>query len=233
MRPSKSDIETVMSTKIFRSSPEKLVVKILSSDACEEQSYKKGDIVYDRHDFKRSLGIILEGSIRVTKENADFKLMLMSTQYKGAVFGAAALFNDASEYATKLTALEDCRVAFFPQRLIERTIQREPEIARNYIAYLSERILFLNRKIFFLTAGTAEQRLANFAMENLSTDRATALPMSMTELAAALNTSRASLYRALDTLTDCGAITKEGKKLRIADINALRKYTQQNKEEEL
>lgn len=233
MRPSKSDIETVMSTKIFRSSPEKLVVKILSSDACEEQSYKKGDIVYDRHDFKRSLGIILEGSIRVTKENADFKLMLMSTQYKGAVFGAAALFNDASEYATKLTALEDCRVAFFPQRLIERTIQREPEIARNYIAYLSERILFLNRKIFFLTAGTAEQRLANFAMENLSTDRAIALPMSMTELAAALNTSRASLYRALDTLTDCGAITKEGKKLRIADINALRKYTQQNKEEEL
>lgn len=233
MRPSKSDIETVMSTKIFRSSPEKLVVKIFSSDACEEQSYKKGDIVYDRHDFKRSLGIILEGSIRVTKENADFKLMLMSTQYKGAVFGAAALFNDASEYATKLTALEDCRVAFFPQRLIERTIQREPEIARNYIAYLSERILFLNRKIFFLTAGTAEQRLANFAMENLSTDRATALPMSMTELAAALNTSRASLYRALDTLTDCGAITKEGKKLRIADINALRKYTQQNKEEEL
>lgn len=233
MRPSKSDIETVMSTKIFRSSPEKLVVKILSSDACEEQSYKKGDVVYDRHSFKRSLGIILEGSIRVTKENADFKLMLMSTQYKGAVFGAAALFNDASEYATKLTALEDCRVVFFPQRLIERTIQREPEIARNYIAYLSERILFLNRKIFFLTAGTAEQRLANFATENLSTDRATALPMSMTELAAALNTSRASLYRALDTLTDCGAITKEGKKLRIADINALRKYTQQNKEEEL
>lgn len=227
MQATKSDIETMLGTRLFKCAAESLVTKIASSEDCEERRYVKGDVVYDRHSFKRSLGIILEGSIRVTKENADSKLMLMSTLYKGAIFGAAAIFNDAGEYATKLTALEDCRVAFFPQRLIERTVQREPEIAQNYIRYLSERILFLNRKIFFLTAGTAEQRLANFASENLSTTTATALPMSMTELAAALNTSRASLYRALDTLTESGALSKEGKMLRIADAEVLGKYIRQ------
>ncbi len=227
MQPTKSDIETMLGTRLFKCAAESLVTKIAVSEDCEERHYVKGDIVYDRHSFKRSLGIILEGSIRVTKENADSKLMLMSTLYKGAIFGAAAIFNDAGEYATKLTVLEDCRVAFFPQRLIERTVEREPEIAQNYIRYLSERILFLNRKIFFLTAGTAEQRLANFASENLSTTTATALPMSMTELAAALNTSRASLYRALDALTESGALSKEGKMLRIADAEVLGKYIRQ------
>ncbi len=232
MKAAKTDIDTMLSCGLFKSAAPSLVMRIAASEDCEELHFSKGDTVYDRHSFKRSLGIILEGSIRVTKENADSKLMLMSTLYKGSIFGAAALFNESGEYATKLTALEPCRVAFFPQRLMERTIEREPEIARNYIRYLSERILFLNRKIFFLTAGTAEQRLANFAAENLPKDKAGELPMSMTELAGALNTSRASLYRALDALTESGAIIKEGKKLRIADEEILRKYTQQNKEEQ-
>ncbi len=233
MRISKADIDTLLSTGLFRSTASSLVQRISSSEDCEELHFKKGDTVYDRHSFRRSLGIILEGSIRVTKENADSKLMLMSTLYKGSIFGAAALFNEAEEYATTLTALEPCRIAFFPQRLIERTIQREPEIAQNYIRYLSERILFLNRKIYFLTAGSAEQRLAAFASENLSAEKAVTLPMSMTELATALNISRASLYRALDLLTQSGAIIKEGKKLKIGDIAVLRRYTTQQKMEDL
>lgn len=233
VRPSKADVDTLRSAKLFRSCPEMLVLKILIAEDCEERCYKKGEIVYDRHSFKRSLGIILDGSIRVTKENADARPMLISTLYKGSMFGAAALFNETGEYATKLTAIENCRIVFFPQRLMERTVEREPEIAKNYIRYLSERILFLNRKMYFLTAGTAEQKLANFALENLSADVMAPLPLSMTELATALNISRASLYRAVDTLTESGALLKEGKKLGIADEALLRQYTQQNKEEVL
>lgn len=229
----KSDIEVILSTPVFKGIPDSLMRKIVSADDCTERRFCKGDTVYDRFDFMHSLGIILEGSVRVTKDNADAKPMLMSTLHRGAVFGAAALFNDSEEYATRLTALESCRIAFFPQRLVRRTVLREPEIAENYIRYLSERILFLNRKIYYLTAGTAEQRLANFALENLTQDAATPLPMSMTLLAAALNTSRASLYRALDALTQSGAIEKNGKLFRISDMDALKEYTLQSKEEEL
>lgn len=232
MQINKTDFDIILNTPVFRGAAESLVRRILSADDCIEQSFKKGDTVYDRFDFMHSLGVILEGSIRVTKDNADGKPMLMSTLYRGSIFGAAALFNDAREYATRLTALTACRIAFFPQRLVQRTVLREPEIAENYIRYLSERILFLNRKIYYLTAGTAEQRLANFASENLSTDIASPLPMSMTLLAAALNTSRASLYRALDTLTQSGAIEKNGKLFRISDPDVLKEYTLQNKEEE-
>ena len=47
----------------------------------------------------------------------------------------------------------------------------------------------------------------------------------MTLLAAALNTSRASLYRALDTLTQSGAIETIGKLFRISDPDVLKEYT--------
>ena len=138
-----------------------------------------------------------------------------------ALFGAAALFNSQGEYVTQITAIEHSRILFLPQRLIKRMIEREPEIAENYIRYLSERILFLNRKIYFLTAGTAEQRLASFLLDNLSEGEYSEMPMPMHRLADALNMSRASLYRAFDLLIESGAVSKQGKLVCISNAELL------------
>ena len=165
---------------------------------------------------------MLEGRLRVTKENADKRPIVMSTLQRGAMFGAAALFNSEPEYATKITAIEHSRVLFLPQRLIKRMIEREPDIAENYIRYLSERILFLNRKIYFLTAGTAEQRLAGFLLDNLAVGEFSEMPMTMHRLADALNMSRASLYRAFDELTASGAVSKQGKLVCINNAELLK-----------
>lgn len=145
----------------------------------------------------------------------------MSTLQSGSLFGAAALFNSQGEYVTQITAIEHSRILFLPQRLIKRMIEREPEIAENYIRYLSERILFLNRKIYFLTAGTAEQRLASFLLDNLSEGEYSEMPMPMHRLADALNMSRASLYRAFDLLIESGAVSKQGKLVCISNAELL------------
>ena len=189
---------------------------------CTAAAYEKNEVVYDKTNFSRSLGIVLEGRLRVTKENADKRSIVMSTLQRGAMFGAAALFNSEPEYATKITAIEHSRVLFLPQRLIKRMIEREPEIAENYIRYLSERILFLNRKIYFLTAGTAEQRLAGFLLDNLAVGEFSEMPMPMHRLADALNMSRASLYRAFDELTASGAVSKQGKLVCINNAELLK-----------
>lgn len=211
MKLNEIETELVSKTELFRGSPPSVLTRILAVSDCTAAEYEKNEVVYDKTNFYRSLGIVLEGRLRVTKENADKRPIVMSTLQRGAMFGAAALFNSEPEYATKITAIERSRVLFLPQRLIKRMIEREPDIAENYIRYLSERILFLNRKIYFLTAGTAEQRLAGFLLDNLAVGEFSEMPMTMHRLADALNMSRASLYRAFDELTASGAVSKQGK----------------------
>ena len=223
MKLNEIETELVSKTELFRGSPPSVLTRILAVSDCTATEYEKNEVVYDKTNFYRSLGIVLEGKLRVTKENADKRPIVMSTLQRGAIFGAAALFNSEPEYATKITAIERSRVLFLPQRLIKRMIEREPDIAENYIRYLSERILFLNRKIYFLTAGTAEQRLAGFLLDNLAVGEFSEMPMTMHRLADALNMSRASLYRAFDALTESGAVVKEGRKVCINDAERLKK----------
>lgn len=222
MKLNEIETELVSKTELFRGSPPSVLTRILAVSDCTAAEYEKNEVVYDKTNFSRSLGIVLEGRLRVTKENADKRPIVMSTLQRGAMFGAAALFNSEPEYATKITAIESSRVLFLPQRLIKRMIEREPDIAENYIRYLSERILFLNRKIYFLTAGTAEQRLAGFLLDNLAVGEFSEMPMTMHRLADALNMSRASLYRAFDELTASGAVSKQGKLVCINNAELLK-----------
>lgn len=222
MKLNEIETELVSKTELFRGSPPSMLTRILAVSDCTAAEYEKNEVVYDKTNFSRSLGIVLEGRLRVTKENADKRPIVMSTLQRGAMFGAAALFNSEPEYATKITAIEHSRVLFLPQRLIKRMIEREPDIAENYIRYLSERILFLNRKIYFLTAGTAEQRLAGFLLDNLAVGEFSEMPMTMHRLADALNMSRASLYRAFDELTASGAVSKQGKLVCINNADLLK-----------
>lgn len=222
MKLNGTETELVLKTELFRGSPPGVLTRILAVSDCTAAAYEKNEVVYDKTNFSRSLGIVLEGRLRVTKENADKRPIVMSTLQRGAMFGAAALFNSEPEYATKITAIEHSRVLFLPQRLIKRMIEREPEIAEKYIRYLSERILFLNRKIYFLTAGTAEQRLAGFLLDNLAVGEFSEMPMPMHRLADALNMSRASLYRAFDELTASGAVSKQGKLVCINNAELLK-----------
>ena len=85
---------------------------------------------------------------------------------------------------------------------------------------MSRKIVFLNKKISTLTAGTTEKKLALFLAENQH-DGEFSQRISMTAIAEILSVGRASLYRALDSLEAEGLIHRNGKSIFIPDKNAL------------
>lgn len=224
MRLSAVQFSQLRQASIFYAVPVSTIEKVLASPYCELRSYKKGQLVYTKTDFSRSLGIVLSGSLRVTKGNTGGHAMIMSTLGSASLFGAAALYNDEPEYAADIFALCDTQIVFFEQRLVHRMLRFEPQIAVNYIKYLSDRIVFLNKKMYFLSSGTAEQRLASFLLDNLPVGQPAELPMQLNKLSLALNVSRASLYRAFDALEESGAIVKEGRSVCVNDAERLKKY---------
>lgn len=199
---------------LFQGAPE-AAQAALTDPRVLRRTAAKGEVIYDPRRFQRCLGVVLEGSVQVSKG-----ALIMSVLKRGDLFGAAALFYQRPDYATTLTARTPCRVLLLPQALVEELMGRFPEVCRSYVAYLSERIRFLSGKIDALTAGSAERKVAQYLLSRLDGEWAE-LDCSATGLAQRLGVSRASLYRALDALEARGAVRRAGKRFRIPDPAAL------------
>lgn len=172
--------------------------------------YRKGETIYCCDDFKRAIGLILEGTVTVHRD-----ALMMNRLGAGDMFGAAALFDETETYVTQITAEEDSRILFLTQEMMSRLLRRYPVLAENYIRFLSGRIRFLNRKLAALTDGSAEQRVYNYLLAHSDEQGVVHLPPSMVELAHTLNIGRSSLYRAVDTLLTSGIIAREGRGYRL------------------
>ena len=138
-----------------------------------------------------------------------------------ALCGAAALFCPEDLPLSRIEASSSCSVLFFPFSAVDDLLARDPACRNAYLRFLSGRIRFLNRKICCFTAGSAQRRLSLWlAAEEHDT---VTLPGSLSSLAELLDIGRASLYRALDRLTDSGAITRNGRQITIISRELLTK----------
>ena len=94
----------------------------------------------------------------------------------------------------------------------------------NYVAFLSDRIRFLNRRLACLGAGSAARRLAAWLDASIPDGAAEyELPLSLSRLPDALGVSRASLYRALDELEAAGHIARSGRHISLPDRERMRR----------
>ena len=183
--------------------------------------YQEGDGISDG---AAALGVVISGAVRVCAETAT-PLRIIGA---GGIFGAASVFGGES-YLTTITAEKPSAVLRFEAGAVGDMIKSEPEFAYRYAGFLSDRVKYLNRKIEIFTAGTAEKKLAFHLLEAARYDTgddtgdiSDVVTTPMGELASALALGRASLYRALDTLTEAGAIEHSGKVIRVLNRDVLR-----------
>ena len=154
-----------------------------------------------------SLGFVLSGTVQAVGA-APEKAPTLNTFRQGDFFGMASLFG-APCSTTRLKAAGPCRVLLLPQALLEQLLQSDPVFARNYAAFLTDKIRFLNRKIAAFTAGSAEKALARYLLSLPVDGNVVILPMSLSALASALCIARSSLYRAFDALEENALLSRE------------------------
>lgn len=198
--------ELVRHSFLFRNVPEEGLEFCLNE--AHVQQAQRGEVLYSPGHFRRCLGVVLSGRVRVTR-----KEMLVAVLEKGDWFGAAALFNEREEFPSTLTALSECTVLFIPQQVVAQLMHRWPEAGENYVRYLSGRIGFLSDRLNSLAAGTAEEKVEQFLLR--SAGESGEVKLSATAVAQALGLGRASVYRAFEALEQRGVITREGKHILI------------------
>ncbi len=153
-------------------------------ERCLSRCYQSGETILSAECRTEGLCLIVSGKVRMETAHHGHEIVLRYAG-EGETFGAASLFS-ASEHQTRVTAETDADVLIVPENLIRELIAKIPPCAENYLAFLSDRIAFLNRKIAAFTAGSAEARLAFYLLGQKMENGCFDCPVSMSSLASQL-----------------------------------------------
>ena len=205
---------------VFGAAGETLTDRLLHGGTLRSERFADGETVYGSTRAMPALGFLVCGGAEVVRAREGCEVYLRSMQ-SGDVFGAAQLFSGDASYVTAVRAKGKTRVLFLPQDAAEALMLADPRAALGYIAFLSEKIRFLNRKIATVTAGSAAEKLAGYILQYAGAGERFTPPHSYSRMAEALGLGRASLYRAMDELCALGAIRKEQKDIIIIDRELL------------
>lgn len=205
------ELEVLGSCPLLRGvSPDRLCQ---AAGAGSRVEYPAGETVYCPDHFLRSLGVLLSGELQVTKGTLS-----VSRLQPGDLFGAAALYSDAPEFATTITARRPSCCLLLSQQVVDDLLAEDALVRNNYLRYLTGRIRFLSTRLQSLSQHGVEGKLARYLLTN---QRGQVLVCPATELAGRLGVSRASLYRAFQALEDAGLILRHGPSIEIPNLAAL------------
>lgn len=161
----------------------------------------------------KQISVVLKGNVAVTKKLGD-KTLLMRMFGAGNVSGVASLFSPQGVSVSTLTALKPSEILIIKQEAICELIHKNGSFAMSYISFLTSRIRFLNSRIKAYTVSGVEAKLAlHLLMSDETEKNVIDMQISFSKLADMLDIGRASLYRAIDSLSAKGVISKDGKRI--------------------
>ena len=196
---------------------DRAVERLLEDQKIQIGTYTDKEEIYAGENYQRCLGFLLRGRADVYQDSGRVVLNHLGV---GSIFGAAALFSTNERYVTRIIAQGRCTAALIAQRDLEEVFFSDFEIARRYMAFLSEKIIFLNEKLDVLTGHNIEGKIAAQLLEGQE-NGIYHVTGSMSRLARTLDISRASLYRVLEDMQRRGILQRREKEIHIYDTDRL------------
>ncbi len=215
----------IYSLKLFEGCDTELIRQTVI-DSGTLRSFRTGEEMISEH--VPSVGILLSGRAVIYSADRDRKTILRFVSPGDAV-GVAGLFA-SDPPGTRIVACGDGKseMFFVGRDAFESLLESETNgrFRSNLIKFLADRVSFLNSKIDYVTAGSAERKLVLY-LKNApqAPDGTLDSGMSMTALARVLDIGRASLYRALDSLEKEKIIKRNKKKIILLDHYKLDKFS--------
>lgn len=209
---------------LFNNVDKNKISKLLcgNADDISLKKYFASEIILSPDIETIPIGIVIDGIIEITSATQKHKVIL-KTAGKGAMFGIANLYATDSEFPSQITAKTDSEILMINPNLFKKIIESDPVIMKNYLYFLSNKILYLNKKISSYTIGNTDCKLSYYLYEN-EVDGVVRLNNSLSDISVMLNMGRASLYRSLDKLIEENIICKDGKNIYIIDKEKLKNY---------
>ena len=217
MKFSSKDIKVIFSCPLLQELERNSTLRLLENSGCEIREFLNREVILSPKIDHKRIGLVLSGRATVTTPDSGKETLLRFLDPK-ELFGIANLFSN-SPFISIIRAHGTCRILFLSEETVRTLLETDKSFLYRYLEFLSDRIRYLNQKIGYLTAGSAERRLALYLSS--FKQNAFSLSTSITSLSELLDVGRASLYRAFDRLTEDGFIQKDGRNIRLLNPEAM------------
>ena len=181
--------------------------------------FAEGETVVRAGSDGGKLFFLLSGRASVYRTGSE-KPVLINQLRAGDCFGAASLFTSGTT-PTEIVAETAVTLSVLSERELTRLFLTFPRTALNYIRFISEKLVFLNRRVRDYSAATAEEKIACLLLSEQDETGVVTLK-NVTALIKTMNLSRASFYRALSSMISRGVLEKNGNKVKIINQKALK-----------
>lgn len=194
--------------------------------------YEKGALITEADGSMREIGIVLSGSVAVTKETPLGERIVLNKISPGGIYGEVAALSDAQRAPATIFSSESSVVMFIlPEKILNPCKNACPwhrNLTANLVRIVADKALYLNRKIDYLAIKSMRGKLCTYLYEWYSKTGGLSftLPFNRNELADFLNVSRPSMSRELGRMRDEKILSFEGSKFQILNLSKLKIYVE-------
>lgn len=201
---------------LFQGITEEVLLKFVLLHQHTLKSYKPGEFIAMQGDIYRSLYILCNGTVRTQMVSAEGKQLTIETLRAPKLLAPAFIFASENRFPVNIETLETSEVLILNKDAFLEFMHQYPIIMQNFLKLISDRSLFLSKKLNEFALQSLKSRLLNYVKMHGGIG-------SQQEVAHILGVARPSLARAISELSNEGCIQIEGKEMFIDEENS-KKY---------
>ncbi len=186
-------------------------------------AFKKGDIVFSDGEDANGFHVLQSGRVKIFKLSYEGREQILHIINAGEPFGEAPVFA-GEKFPAYAEALEDSRTIFFPRASFIELINKDPLIAMNMLAILSQRLKQFTQLVENLSLKEVPQRLAAYLLYSVETKEDHdnfELNIAKGQLASILGTISETLSRILSKMVNQDLIRVQGRTIKLINKKGL------------
>ena len=216
----KNVTDILLSSFLFDKIPIQDAERIINTLDIKEKAYAKGDVIFSPNNFERKIGFVVNGECYISRPTSGQQTPINIVK-SGDPFGITTVFSDNVHFSTLITAKTVCSVFFIKSEDLLRIMDSYHTVALNTIRFLTHRIEFLNERITTFSSSSVEDKLVSYILSLCKRTGKTEFSFNKKQSADAISCGRASLYRAMESISATGYVKFDSKKIYINDLNGL------------
>ncbi|CAH8291076.1 CRP-like cAMP-binding protein [Mariniflexile fucanivorans] len=188
---------------------------------------KKGEIIFDEGEAVNGVYCVKEGICKLSKLSANGKDQIVKIVLKGDLLGYRSMVSDEVSNL-QAVALIDMKVCFIPKSEIINDLQTNPKFSFDVLKEMAHNLKEADDIIVNMAQKSVRQRLAETLIYihdsfGVNSDRTLSVLLSREDYANIVGTATESAIRVLSQFKKDKLISMVGKKIRIEDIEGLKR----------
>lgn len=179
---------------------------------------KSNTLLFSEGEKCNSLGIVLNGEIKISTLTPMHKEYIINFLNKGDIFGDVLLFSNDNTYLGDGIAVKDSKIVYISKKNLLMLLKNQT-ILENYLKMLAEKTTSINSRLKLFSQNSIEDKIMFYLSNESKKINSNTIPITSKEsLANILNIPRPSLSRELINLKNKGLITYNRKHITITKI---------------